>query len=166
MNNKKYQNNGFRNYYTFTNKTNSSKGFQPKTSKNSNNENEDYKEMTLKNNFNNIKLSKYNNAPDINLIVDESDDKYIKIIDENEYTKLKKKNAKSSRPINIMTKQIRDSNHRLSNYKDRLDFFGFYNFGTEKSNLNNQLRENFKNTFSPRILLYDNKNKIMPPNEI
>ena len=160
LNKKRCHNYEYNNYYTASNKI---KEFKPKNAKI---ENEEYKELTLKNNFNNIKFSKYNNAPDINLIVDESADKYIKIIDENEYIKLKRKNVKSSRPINLMTKKIKDSNQRMSNFRDRLDIFGFYKFGTENCNVNNKFGEKIKNSFSPRVMLYENKNKIMPPNEI
>ena len=162
LNNKKHHKYVFNNYYTISNRINPSKTFYPK------NENEEFKEMTLKNNFNNIKFSKYNKAPDINLIVDEDDGNYIKIIDENEYTKLKKKNTKSSRPINIMNKKLKDPNQIMPNYRDRLNYFGFYNYGSEKFNINKKLleKEKYIHSFSPKALLCDNKNKIMPPNEI
>ena len=158
LNNQKYKNYGYKNYNTINFKK--TKNILPR------NQQKDFNELTLKNNFNNIKLSKYNNAPDINLIVDESDEANIKIIDEDEYTKLKKKNTKSSRP-NITSKIIKLSDNIIRTDRDRFNLFGLYNIIYNNNfNFNRCLEDKCKYSFSPRIILKDSTNKIMPPNEI
>ena len=157
INNQKYRYYGPKNNNIVSIKTISSKNYFPRK------ENEDIKELTLKNNFNNIKFSKYNNAPDINLIVDEDNINNIKLIDEDEYSKLKKKNNKSLRNTNIMIERIKESNPKIGSYRDRFDLFGFDYFGKNNLNFNN---ENNKNYFSPRIIYLDSNHKIMPANEI
>ena len=145
--NNKYRYYGLKNYKTIPRKTISSKTFFP------NNKKED----------NNIKLSKYNNAPDINLIVDENYEENIKLFDENEYSKLKMKNIKSSRPVNLMIKNIKESTPNLEIYRNRFDLFRYYNYGNNNYIFNN---EKYKDYFSPRIIYYQDSNKIMPANEI
>ena len=147
----------YNNYNTLPIKTSSSKIHKS--------EGNEFREMTLKNNFNNIKLSKYNNAPNINLIVDENYGENIKFFDEKEYTTLKKKNIKTYRPINFMTKKIKESNQKFPSYKDRFDSFGFYNTN-HKFIFNNKLDDKYITSFSPRIIFQDSNNKIMPANEI
>ena len=157
INNQKYRYYGPKNNNIVSIKTISSKNYFPRK------ENEDIKELTLKNNFNNIKFSKYNNAPDINLIVDADNEENIKLIDEDEYSKLKKKNNKSLRNTNIMIERIKESNPKIGSYRDRFDLFGFDYFGKTNLNFNNG---NNKNYFSPRIIYLDSNHKIMPANEI
>ena len=155
INNKKYRYYGIKNNKTIPNKTIFSKTFFP-----SNKKEEDFNELTLKNHFNNIKLSKYNNAPDINLIVDEDN---IKLFDENEYSKLKMKNIKSARPINFMIQNIKESGPNLEIYRNRFDLFKCYNYGNNNCIVNN---EKYKHYFSPRFIYHQDSNKIMPANEI
>ena len=157
LNNKKYKNYEFKNYNTIPLKTSFSK-----VQKSEGNE---FREMTLKNNSNNIKLTKYNNTPNINLIVDDNFEENIKLFDEKEYTRLKNKNAKSSRPINLMNKKIIGFNQKYPSFRDRLDLFGFYNTNN-KFIFNNKLNEKFTTSFSPKIIFQDSSNKIMPANEI
>ena len=147
--------------------------YKKKYKNNLNNNLNNYNTMTLRNNFNKIKFSKYSNAPDINLIVDKNIEENIKIIDEDEYSKLKKrnKNIKSSRPINLMTKKLRDNNnnHRISSYRESFDFFGNYNKGNkgnDKYKFNFELNDKYQTFFSPKIILQDPSHKIMPANEI
>ena len=155
LNNQKYKNYEHNNYNTITFKNN--KTYLTK----------DFNEFSVKNNFNNIKLSKYNNAPDINLIVDENNEENIKIIDEDEYTKLKKKNTKSSRANNLTTKLIKLSENNIKTDRDRFNLFGFYiNNHNNNFNFYQHLENKNQYDFSPRIILKDSTNKIMPPNEI
>ena len=120
------------------------------------------KEIDIKNNFNYLKLSKYkhNPVPSINLIVDETNYENTKIMNENEYFKLKKKNIKTSRS-NLTTKPLKSDN--LYSYRNGFDLHG--------CNKHVNKRSTFKfgskiNAYSSRIILSDINNKIMPPNEI
>ena len=108
----------------------------------------------------------YYNAPDIHLIVDEEN---MKIMNENEYTKLRKKSSRSPRPINLMNKPMqKDLNIRRS-YGNRFDLYGNNNYINKELNpkgrLTNKVEYN-RIISSPRIRLNDSSNEIMPPNEI
>ena len=160
LNKQKHKNHRFNNYNTNYKRNIYKSNYFPK------NKEKDINELTFKNNFNNLKLSKYNKAPDIHLIADEINEDYIKIIDEDEYTKLKKKNTKSFRPINMMTKKIKESKNNYLSYRDRYDYLEFNNNGINKFNFIGHLEENYKTAFYPRIILQDTNHQIMPVNEI
>ena len=114
------------------------------------------------NHFSNIKLSKYNHtsAPNINLIAEEGNYENAKIIKENEYFKLKKRNIKSERP-NLTLKPLKSD--KIYSYRNKFDLYGYYNFGNQRftSKFGDKM-----NVYSPRIILSDINNRIMPPNEI
>ena len=99
----------------------------------------------------NININTKHSAPDINLIVDESYDENIKIIDEGEFTKLRKKNLRSTRLLNANSK--RDINKNLS-YRNQM---------SERSN---GYYTNYYKYVSPRLLLKEITHKIMPPNQL
>ena len=120
-----------------------------------------------KNKNNNINESNSNyNAPDIHLIVDEEN---MKIMNENEYTKLRKKSSRSPRPINLMNKPMqKDLNIRRS-YGNRFDLYGNNNYANKDLNLKGRLTNKVEYNriiYSPRIHLNDSNDEIMPPNEI
>ena len=163
LNNQKYKNYNLNNYNTMTIRNTYSKNYLNNNKPNNTNE------LNIKNNFNNLKFSKYKNAPDINLIVNENIEENIKIMDEDEYSKLKRKNIKSSRPINLMNKKVRDNNYRISSYREKFDLFGCYDKGYKMNNkymFNCDLNGKYKSFFSPKIILEDLNHKIMPANEI
>ena len=89
-----------------------------------------------------------NNAPDINLIADQSNEDNIKIIDENEFSRLRKKNLRSARNITNNTIKITPNNNGRS-YRRNSD------------NL-----KNYSKYVSPRLIIKDINHKIMPPNEL
>ena len=89
-----------------------------------------------------------NSAPDINLIVDQSNDENIKIIDENEFTKLRKKNVRSARILN-KNETTNVENKKNQNYRR-----------------NSDILSNYYNYISPRLIIKDVNHKIMPPNEL
>lgn len=107
-----------------------------------------------------------NKAPDIHLIVDEEN---MKIMNENEYTKLRKKSSRSPRPINLMNKPLsKDLNIRRS-CGNRFDLYGNNNYANKELNLNGRLTNKVEYNriiYSPRIPLNDISDEIMPPNEI
>ena len=157
LNNKRY---GLplKKYNSINSKFNPSKTYHPHTQK----EYMDIRESTIKKNFNE---SNNNKVPDINLIVDENSEENNKIMDENEYNKLKNKNSKSSRPIILMNKHLslNNSHNKKNIFTDRFDLYGFHNYDNEKFKFNiNNLREKI---YVQRALDNSN-NKIMPPNEI
>ena len=88
-------------------------------------------------------------TPDINLIADQSNDEYIKLIDENYYNKFRNKNLRSVRTNYNLSKN--ESNNKIINYRSQ----------SVKKNKSN----NYK-YFSPRLLIKENSHKIMPPNEL
>ena len=106
------------------------------------------------------------NVPDIHLIVD---DENTKIMNENEYTKLRKKSSRSPRPINLVNKPMqKDLNIRRS-YGNRFDIYGNTNYANKELNLNGRLTNKVEYNriiYSPRIQLNDLSDEIMPPNEI
>ena len=86
-----------------------------------------------------------NSAPDINLIVDNSNDNNIKIIDEKEFLKLKKKNLKSARIYNNkLSKKETNTSYRR----------------------NSDTLSNYDRYVSPRLIIKDITHKIMPPNNL
>ena len=86
-----------------------------------------------------------NSAPDINLIVDKSNDDNIKIIDEKEFLKLKKKNLKSARIYNNkLSKKETNTSYRR----------------------NSDTLSNYDRYVSPRLIIKDITHKIMPPNNL
>ena len=89
-----------------------------------------------------------NNAPDINLIADQSNEDNINIIDENEFSRLRKKNLRSARNITNNTIKITPNNNGRS-YRRNSD------------NL-----KNYSKYVSPRLIIKDINHKIMPPNEL
>ena len=94
-----------------------------------------------------------NSAPDINLIVDQSNEHNIKLIDENEFSKLRKKNLRSEKLNGYNT-----INNNISNKNG-----GFRN----QTSLKNS--DNYTNSYkylSPRLIIRDITHKIMPPNEL
>ena len=89
-----------------------------------------------------IRLS-YNNAPDINLIVDNSNGSNIKLIDEKEFSKFRKKNLKSARvSSNRLTKKEMNINYKK----------------------NSDTLPNYIRYVSPRLIVKNITHKIMPPN--
>ena len=125
LNNKRYN---YVDYHYLSNKINKNK---PK-----NKENID---------INNIQFLR-NSAPDINLIVDESNDENIKIIDENEFSKLRRKNVRSARINNNNT--IKNDENNKNHRKNSNILSKYYNY------------------VSPRLIIDDINHKIMPPNEL
>ena len=125
LNNKRYN---YVDYHYLSNKINKNK---PK-----NKENID---------INNIQFLR-NSAPDINLIVDESNDENIKIIDENEFSKLRRKNVRSARINNNNT--IKNDENNKNHRKNSNILSKYYNY------------------VSPRLIIGDINHKIMPPNEL
>ena len=95
--------------------------------------------------INNIQFLR-NSAPDINLIVDESNDENIKIIDENEFSKLRRKNVRSARINNNNT--IKNDENNKNHRK------------------NSDILSKYYNYVSPRLIIGDINHKIMPPNEL
>ena len=87
-----------------------------------------------------------NSAPDINLIVDQSNDENIKIIDENEFSKLRRKNVRSARMIN---------NNSMKNEENN-----------KNQRKNSDVLPNYYKYVSPRLIIRDINHKIMPPNEL
>ena len=87
-----------------------------------------------------------NSAPDINLIVDQSNDENIKIIDENEFSKLRRKNVRSARINNNNT--IKNDENNKNQRK------------------NSDVLPNYYKYVSPRLIIRDINHKIMPPNEL
>ena len=130
LNNKKYN---YFDYHYLSNKINKTK---PK-----NKENIDINSM------------KYfgNSAPDINLIVDESIEDNIKLIDEKEFTKFRKKNLRSSRTNSLPKNDT--SNKNIS-------------FRNQTSKRSTENLTNYHNYVSPRLIIKDISHKIMPPNEL
>ena len=159
---KKYKVNGKKNYNTNTNikyeKFSPSQTCNPKQLKKSIH----LKEIDIKNNFNYIKLSKYkhNPVPSINLIVDEANYENTKIMDENDYFKLKKKNIKTTRS-NLTINPLK-SEH-LYSYRNGFDLHGCKKYVNKRSTFKFGSKIN---AYSSRIILSDINNKIMPPNEI
>ena len=157
-----YKLNRRKNYNTNTNikydKFSPSQTYNPKQLKKSIH----LKEIGIKNNFNYIKLSKYKNnpVPSINLIVDETNYENTKIMDENEYFKLKKKNIKSTRP-NLTIKTLKSDN--IYSYRNGFDLYRCNNHVNKRSTYKFGSK---MNAYSSRIILSDINNKIMPPNEI
>ena len=88
-----------------------------------------------------------NSAPDINLIVDQSMEEN-KIIDENEFEKLRNKNVRSARTIN--KNAIKDDENKKNKHYRR----------------NSDILSNYYNYVSPRLIIKDINHKIMPPNEL
>ena len=164
LENQKYKNYGKKNQYINPkiryDKFSPSKKYNPKNVK----KNLDLNELDNKNYFSDIKLSKFNHtsAPNINLIAEEGNYENTKIINENEYFKLKKRNIKIERP-NLTLKPIKSDN--IYSYRNKFDLYGYYNFGNQRfsSKFGNKMNVNI---YSPRIILSDINNKIMPPNEI
>ena len=99
----------------------------------------------------NININTKHSTPDINLIVEQSTNENIKIIDEEEFTKLKRKNLRSARLSNYISKKSHNENIIYRNQK------------SERNILNNG--NNFK-YISPRLILQDITHKIMPPNQL
>lgn len=122
----------------------------------------DLNELDFKNHFSEMKLSKYNHtsAPNINLIGEEGNDENAKLMNENDYFKLKKRNIKSERP-NLAIKPLKSDN--IYSYRNKYDLYGNYNFGNQRftSKFGDKMT-----IYSPRMILSDINNKIMPPNEI
>ena len=122
----------------------------------------DLNELDFKNHFSDMKLSKYNHtsAPNINLIGEEGNDENAKLMNENDYFKLKKRNIKSERP-NLAIKPLKSDN--IYSYRNKYDLYGNYNFGNQRftSKFGDKMT-----IYSPRMILSDINNKIMPPNEI
>ena len=134
INNRKYN---YYDYHYLSNKLNKSR------TKSTNKENID---------INNVNYFG-NSAPDINLIVDQSNEHNIKLIDENEFSKLRKKNLRSEKLIGYNT-----INNNISNKNG-----GFRN----QTSLKNS--DNYTNSYkylSPRLIIRDITHKIMPPNEL
>jgi hypothetical protein len=158
----KYNLNGKNNYNTSTNnqydKFSPSQTYNPKQLKKSIH----LKEIAIKNNFNYIKLSKYkhNPVPSINLIVDEANNENTKIMDENEYFKLKKKNIKTARS-NLTINSIKSDN--ICSYRKEFDLHGYNKYVNKRTIFKFGSK---MNAYSSRIILSDINNKIMPPNEI
>ena len=122
LNNKKYNYFG---YHYLVNKIN--------RSKEKNNENIDINKI----------YSFKNSAPDINLIVDNSNGSNIKIIDEKEFSKFRKKNLKSARvSSNRLTKKEMNINYKK----------------------NSDTLPNYIRYVSPRLIVKNITHKIMPPN--
>ena len=101
-----------------------------------------------------INCMKYFGAstPDINLIADQSNDEYIKLMDENDYYKFRNKNLRSVRTNYNFGKN--DGKNKIINYRNQ----------SVKKNKNNFT--NIYKYFSPRLLIKDISHKIMPPNEL
>ena len=164
LDNQKYKNFGKKNQYINPkiryDKFSPSKKYNHKNVK----KNLDLNELDIKNHFSDIKLSKFNHtsAPNINLIVEEGNYDNAKIINENEYFKLKKRSIKIERP-NLTLKSLKPDN--INSYRNKFDLYGYYNFGNQRftSKFGNKINVN---VYSPRIILSDINNKIMPPNEI
>ena len=116
---------------------------------------------------NNINESNNNyNAPDIHLIVDEEN---MKIMNENEYTKLRKKSSRSPRPMNLMNKPMQKNLNIRRSYGNRFDLYGNNNYANKELNLKGRLTNKVEYNriiYSPRIHLNDSSEEIMPPNEI
>ena len=91
-------------------------------------------------------------TPDINLIADQSNDEYIKLMDENDYYKFRNKNLRSVRTNYNFGKN--DGKNKIINYRNQ----------SVKKNKNNLT--NIYKYFSPRLLIKDISHKIMPPNEL
>ena len=130
---------------------NPSKTYHPGNNKKNNNVNES---------------NNYYNAPDIHLIVDEEN---MKIMNENEYTKLRKKNSRSPRPINLMNKPMKKDLNIRRSYGNRFDLYGNNNYENKELNLKGRLTNKVEYNriiYSPRVHLNDSSNEIMPPNEI
>ena len=119
-------------------------------------------EIDTKNNFNYVKLSKYkhNPVPSINLIVEDDNYENTKIMDENEYFKLKRKNIKITRP-NLTMKPLKSDN--INSYRNGFDLYRCNKYVNKRSNFKFGSK---MNAYSSRIILSDINNKIMPPNEI
>ena len=84
-----------------------------------------------------------NSAPDINLIVDNSNGSNIKLIDEKEFSKFRKKNLKSARvSSNRLTKKEMNINYKK----------------------NSDSLPNYIRYVSPRLIVKNITHKIMPPN--
>ena len=100
-----------------------------------------------------INCMKYlgSSAPDINLIVDESIEDNIKLIDENDFTKFKKNNLRSAR-TNSTSKN--DKNNKNNSFR---------NLTNKRSSEN---LANYHNYVSPRLIIKNISHKIMPPNEL
>ena len=124
LNNKRYN---YVDYYYLSNKINKKKE--------KNKENID---------INNIPILR-NSAPDINLIVDQSNQENIKIIDENEFSKLRRKNVRSAR-TNYNNSLKKDDNNK--NFRKNANALSNYKY------------------VSPRLIIKDITHKIMPPNEL
>ena len=162
LDNQKYKNYGKKNHKINQkigyDKFSPSKKYNPKNEK----KNLDLNELYIKNPFNDIKLSKYNHtsAPNINLIAEEGNYENSKIMKENEYFKLKKRDIKSERP-NLTIKPLKSD--KIYCYRNKFDLYENYNFGNKRftSKFGDKL-----NIYSPRIILSNINNKIMPPNEI
>ena len=131
LNNKKYN---YVDYHYFSNKMNKSK------SKNKKNLDINYNKY--------LGIS----APDINLIADQSNDEYIKIIDENELYKFRNKNLRSVRINYNIGKN--DINNKISNYRNK-----------SSTKIENNY-SNYYKYFSPKLIIKDITHKIMPPNEL
>ena len=165
LENQKYKNYGKKKYNLNTNpnirydKFNSSKRYNTKNV----NKNFDLKDLDIKSSLNDIKLSpKYNHtsALSINLIDEDRKNENEKIIDENEYFKLKMKSIKIAKP-NLRIKPLKSDD--IYSYRNKFDLYRYSNFGNQ--------RFTYKfgdkiNVYSPRIILSNINNKIMPPNEI
>jgi hypothetical protein len=78
--------------------------------------------------------------------VDQSNDENIKIIDENEFSKLRRKNVRSARMINNNSMKNEENN---KNQRKNSDVF-----------------PNYYKYVSPRLIIRDINHKIMPPNEL
>lgn len=88
-----------------------------------------------------------NSAPDINLIAEQGSDENIKLIDENDYIKFRRKNIRSSRISN-------DNNNSMKNIANK----------NHRRNSDNSLK--YSNYVSPRLIIKGINHKIMPPNEL
>ena len=162
LENQKYKNYGKKNHNINSkiryDKFSSIKKYSPKNMK----KNLDLNELDNNNHFSVIKLSKYNHtsAPNINLIAEKGNNENTKLMNENEYFKLKKRNIKCERP-DLTIKPLKPDN--IYSYRNKFDFYGYYNFGNQRftSKFGDKMT-----IYSPRMILSDINNKIMPPNEI
>jgi len=80
--------------------------------------------------------------------------------------KIKENHFDFYRPINMMTKKIKESKNNYLSYRDRYDYLEFNNNGINKFNFNAHLEENYKTAFYPRSILQDTNHQIIPVNEM
>ena len=90
-----------------------------------------------------------NSAPDINLIADQSNEEKIKIIDENDFYKLRKNNNLRS----VRTTYNNNKKNTLNNMNN-------------DRRRNSDTLTNYSKYVSPRLIIKDINHKIMPPNEL